>query len=156
MTPLRFAASVKAEARQVYIVETRWPSSEFGKPENHLPQDEIAWGRYNPTAWNDKTEPNKKRDGFGRCAGNFEDKHPDVAQHPQRVGKPGADVPTFSDPWAAFAYAERLQAEGETAARYSEGGTQADRDARYAGRMIETRVVEEISMISVKVVEKVS
>jgi hypothetical protein len=125
-----------------YIVEAVWPEGKFGQPGVPDPEHE-RWGRYNSTAWNDRDRPNTRRDGFRRVSGNFDDMHRDVAAHPSRVGKVKYDAPVFTDPQAALAYAARLQAQGEVAARFSDGGTQADRDDQYQGRVIKTRVVEQ-------------
>lgn len=145
MARLNYGDEIANDLHVHYIVEAVWPKCKFGEPGVPDPAGE-RWARYSPSAWNDRDKPNERRNGFGSVAGNFEAMHPDVAQHPSRVtgrGPAGDIVPTFTDPQAALAYAARLEAHGEVAARFSDGGTQENRDADYKGRTIRTRVVEQ-------------
>ena len=151
MARLNYGEEIANRLHVHYVVEAIWPKDKFGEPGVPDPAGE-RWARYQPTAWNDRDQPNTRRNGFGSVEGNFDDMHPDVAQHASRVGKVKYDVPTFTDPAAALAYADRLQAHGEVAARYGDGGTQADRDAHYQGRTIRTRVVEQYSRLRERVV----
>lgn len=146
---MRYLELATQESHEHFIVECKWPSSEFGEPSKHIPAHQTEWGRYAPSAWNDKREPNKARDGFGHCYGSFEKANPDLQELPSRVKRrDGSLVPTFTDAADAFAYAERLAEHGECAARYGDGGTQENRDAQYAGRKIHTRVVRQVHKLT--------
>lgn len=137
-----YGEQVKGDQHVHYVVQAIWPQDVFGKPGIPDPRRE-TWGSYQSTAWNDKAAPNTKRDGYGRCEGNFDIVHADVAEHPSRVGKAKYDAPVFTDPVAARAYSDRLEACGEVAARFGDGGTQEDRDKNYSSRVIRSRVVEQ-------------
>ena len=145
---MRYLELISADERVLYYVESRWPSSEFGKPANHTPPEQVKWVRHNSSAWNDKRAPNTKRDGFLMCRGSFDEQNPDVAEVPSRVRVYRSDAPVFTDLDAAFAYAERLREFGECAYRYGGSGTQEDRDAQYADRPIYTRVVRQYSKLT--------
>ena len=141
------------EMSVTYFVECIWPSNKFGEPGVPEPEKE-RWGRYTPTAWNDKNEPSEKR-WFGSAVGDFDKIHADVAVHPSRLsgnGAAGERSPAFTDPQAALAYARRLQEFGECASRFSDGGTQESRDLQYKGREIRTRVVEQYDRTRQRVV----
>ncbi len=148
MAEITYGETVASTDITHYIVQAKWPKSEFGSPDKHLPDDhpQVRWGGYSPGAWNDRVNPNTKCNGFGSIRGNFEEIHSDVANHPSRVtdrfGKKEEMPPTFTAPEAALAYASRLAEHGEVAARFSQGGTQQSRDLQYANRPIRTRVVE--------------
>ena len=151
MANLNYGEELRDELNVFYLVQSVWPKDVSGNPGVPDPGRE-RWEHYQSSAWNDKRAPNKTRDGFGNVTGNFDDVHADVAGHPSRVGKVKWDAPAFTDPAAALAYAARLEEFGEVAARFSQGGTQFDRDLHYLGRAIRARVVERYFREQVKVV----
>lgn len=151
MARLNYGETTVDKMDVLYHVDIMWPRDVFGKPGVPAPESEHRWGGYYTTAFNDKTNPNTKRDGYGSVRGNFDEVHKDVATHPSRVG-PSGDVPIFRDPQAALAYAAAIEEHAEIAARFGDGGTQADRDANYLGRKVRARVVERYTRERVRIV----
>ena len=133
--------NVHDEDSTLYVVETMWPS-----------QRHPHWGRYNPSAFNDKRNPNTVPDAYGTCQGTFDRNNMDVSNVESRVGRrvnwewpvgPIADYPTFTSLEAAANYGRRLKEYGEVASLYSTYGTKEGREKDYKDKPLGVRIVVE-------------
>lgn len=153
---VKYGKTVESEEISLFFVEAVWPCT-CGKRKCGAHRGEFS--RYNIAAFNDRRHPNTDYDGYGSCRGTFDAQNKDVANVQSRVerrlpNRPREEAPVFSDPQAAWAYAQRLEQYGELASKY-DNMTHIDRWRERHEGVIKTRVVHERSARIVQVVKAI-
>lgn len=155
--PVLYGDLTEQRAYTIYIVETMWPDTSGGERKHRK-----GWGRYYPTAFNDRRDPKIIHDGYGRCNGTFDQKNKDVAEIAERVtrwcpygdglGGDFANIAAFTTASAALAYAARMREFGELSSKYDNMTHIKNWRQNHSGA-IGVRVVEERMARITRVVE---